>query len=781
MGSLLAWRLPRPMPTHLTPRYVYVEDGTTADDRMATRALERRALVRGFVERVTLCETGDRHVTFATRDAASATLTDWEGHEPFAVEASDGTLRVDVVSDDVFRIRYAPGPLPDRPSDMVVGTLPAPSVVDVAESEAAVTITTVTVILQVDRSPLTITIRDHEGIELCRLGGPEKNLWGNWDTHPTGVSTTSDGHRLATETHALRPGEAVFGFGEQFGRLQKSGQTIDLNMVEALGTTTPRAYKNVPFFWTTRGYGVFWHTTARATVWVGSRNAADIQVAIEDDHLDQYVFVGDPKTILDRYTTLTGKAHVPPRWSFGWWQSKISYSSAAEALDIVRRYRDDGLPIDVLHLDTHWYAEDWRCDLEFDAERFPDPAGFLAEMDDLGVKVSLWQLPYIPEGSALFEEIDAVEGFVGHPDGGLYDIGLCYTPGFAGRVGCIDFTNPDGVAVYQRHLRRLHELGAAAIKADFGEEAPLDGVYHDGTPGHLAHNQYPLLYNRAVAEATHDATGEWIIWARSAWAGSHRYPLHWGGDSSSNWDNLGPQFAAGLSLGASGFTFWSQDIGGFVTLDPVGGDLLVRWVQAGVLVSHARIHGTGTRELDTLSPETLAAIRPALELRYRLLPYLTGEAHRSAAAGLPMVRPLVIEFPDDPTTWHIDDQWFLGEHLLVAPQLEPSSRRRVYLPEGRWLDWWTNETIEGRQWITIDSPIDQIPLWIREGGVIALGPAMGHVDQHPTEHILLRGLAPATGRTSTGLIGLPDRTVAWTWDQDLRFDLGDIRVDHQLE
>lgn len=759
----------------------HTDTGHSADDRMATRFLERRAIVRGYVERATVREVGDRHVTFATRDAVSTRFTDWVGRDRFTVETPGGTLRVDVVSDDVFRIRYAPGPLPERSSDMVVGRTPAPSVVDIAESDAAVSITTATAVLRVDRSPLTFTIRNLDGIELCRLGGPEKNMWSLWDTHPTGVSTTTDGRRLATETYALRPGEAVFGFGEQFGRLEKSGQTIDLDMVEATGTTTPRAYKNVPFFWTTRGYGVFWHTTARATAWVGSRNTADIQVAIEDDHLDQFVFVGDPKTILDRYTTLTGKAHVPPRWSFGWWQSKISYSSAAEALDIVGRYRDAGLPIDVLHLDTHWFAEDWRCDLEFDAQRFPDPAGFLAEMRALGVKVSLWQLPYIPEGSALFDEIDAVGGFVGHPAGGIYDVGLCFTPGFEGRVGCIDFTNPDGVAIYQRHLRRLHDLGAAAIKADFGEEAPLDGVYHDGTPGHLAHNQYPLLYNRAVAEATHDATGEWVIWARSAWAGSHRYPLHWGGDSSSNWDNLGPQFAAGLSLGASGFTFWSQDIGGFLTVDPVGGDLLVRWIQAGLLVSHSRIHGANTRELDTLPPETLDAIRPALALRYQLLPYLTGEAHRSASAGLPMARPLVVEFPDDPTTWHIDDQWLLGEHLLVAPQLEPSGRRRVYLPEGRWLDWWTDETVEGRQWITVDSPIDQIPLWIRDGGVIALGPAMGHVDQHPTGRLTLRGLAPTRGRTSTGLIGLPDRTVAWTWNEDLHLDLGDIDVDEQLE
>jgi alpha-D-xyloside xylohydrolase len=427
---------------------------------------------------------------------------------------------------------------------------------------------------------------------------------------------------------------------------------------------------------------------------------------------------------------------MPPRWSFGFWQSKISYQSAAEALDVVRRNRAAGIPTDVLHLDTHWFREDWYCDLEFSRDRFPDPAGFLKEMADLGVKVSLWQLPYIPDGSKLFDDLVSVDGFVKTEDGDLYDVAICYTPGFKGRVGCIDFTNPEAKRVYQSYLRRLFELGVRAIKVDFGEQAPLDGVYHDGTPGHRMHNLYPLLYNQAVAEVTEETTGESIIWARSAWAGSQRYPLHWGGDSSANWHNLGPQIQGGLSLGLCGFPFWSMDIGGF--MGETGGPLLVRWMQAGVFFSHPRIHGTGNRELDRFDAETLRLCRDALELHYRLLPYLWATSRECVERSIPVSRALVLEYPEDPTTWSIGDQWLLGDALLVAPILDESGRRRVYLPEGRWTNWWTQERTAGPCWIEVEVDLASVPLWLREGAVIPIGPVMDHVDQRPLEELTLR-------------------------------------------
>jgi len=709
-----------------------------------TRLLEDRDVDRSSVGRCELIEQEPAAVVLRTGSRCSRSPR-WFGEgddlrDFLPRDGAEGRLRIDAVADDVFRIRYAEGDaVRANPTAMCVGSPPPPTAVSVARSGEAVTLTTPSARLAIDLDPLRIRVLAGDGRTLTEIGGPEKNHLPRWDAYNTGICRTRDGRPLAVECFALHPQEGVFGFGEKFLALDKVGQTVDLNLVEATGTTTPRSYKSVPFFWTTRGWGAFLHHSARITCWVGSRAAADLQVAVEDDFLDVYLFVGGPKTILARYAALTGRSAMPPRWSFGFWQSKISYASADEALEVVRRNAECGIPTDVLHLDTHWFREDWRCDLEFDRERFPDPAAFFERMGDHGVKVSLWQLPYIPDGSRLFDDLASVDGFVRTRDGEIYDVGICYTPGFAGRVGCIDFTNPEAVRVYQGYLRRLLELGARAIKVDFGEQAPLDGVYHDGTPGHRMHNLYPLLYNRAVAEVTEAVTGESIIWARSAWAGSQRYPLHWGGDSSANWHNLGPQIRGGLSLGLSAFSFWSMDIGGF--MGEASDALLVRWMQAGVCFSHPRIHGTGDRELWKRGAETLRMCRDALRLHYRLLPYLWSCAQECVAGALPLSRALVLEFSDDPTTRLVDDQWLFGDALLVAPILDASGRRRVYLPDGGWTDWWSGVRSEGPRWIEVEADLATLPLWLRDGAVIPLAPEMQHVDQQPLSPLTVR-IAP---------------------------------------
>jgi alpha-D-xyloside xylohydrolase len=700
----------------------------------------RRFVLSATVERVEasalVLATVDGESSLLTRFPAGAQLE--PAQRAREREFHRGTLRIDLVTDHVVRVRYAPADVvPENPTPMVVGRPAAPTRASIVPGDDRVQIETAALRLIVETKPLALRLTDLAGRELAVVGGRAKNFLSQWDSMNTGVChTAAGGQPIAVESFALRPQEAIYGFGEKFLRLDKVGQTLDLNMVEATGTTTPRSYKNVPFFWSTRGYGVFLNHSCRITAWLGTLSAVDVQLGIEDDFLDYYLIAGDPKRILASYAELTGRPAVPPRWSFGFWQSKISYGSAAEGSEVVARNRAARVPTDVLHLDTNWFRRDWYCDLEFDPARFPDPAGWMKTLGEQGVKICLWQLPYVPEGNAYFDALAAVDGFVKTRSGEMYDVGICYTPGFEGRVGCIDFTNPAAVRVYKEHIRRLLELGARAIKADFGEQAPIDGVYHDGTPGHRAHNLYPLLYNQAVSEATAETTGESIIWARSAWAGCQRYPLHWGGDSSANWENLAPQFAGGLSFGLSGFPFWSQDIGGF--FGDTGGPLLIRWLQAGLFVSHARIHGMGQRELWAFGGDVLDIGRRYLELRYRLLPYLYGAALVSAERALPMARALVVEWPDDPTTWPIADQWLLGDALLVAPVLDPGLRRRAYLPAGAWIDWWTGEQTRGPRWVEIDAPLDRLPLWVREGHVVALGPAQQWVGERAADAIELR-------------------------------------------
>ena len=736
---------------------------------MNTRLFEKKDFFRASVRSVELLQSGRGWLLFRTaapleapQGAAAAAGIEKLRRNGLNVGAEiEGRLRLDFLADHVLRVRYAEGQtVPSNPTPMVVGAFPGPRNFRIdrrppkrrLEFDKApwlkaagedrgdgrcLAIRTRTLLVNVFLKPYRLEIRERQtGRAIAGVGGPEKDSFCCGDTLNTGLTRHPEANVvLAVENFDLSADECIYGLGEKFGRLNKVGQTVDLDMRDALGVTTPRSYKNVPFYVSTAGYGVFFNHSSRMTYWVGSASAADVQVAAEDDFLDYYLFCGDIRAVLADYTRLTGRGVAPPDWTFGFWQSKMSYVSAAETLEIARELRRRRVPCDVIHLDTHWFKADWYCDLEFDRERFPDPKAYFEELARLGFKVSLWQLPYIPEGCALFEALKAVDGFVKTAGGEIYNIGLCPAPGFKGVVGVIDYTNPRAVRVHQDALRRLFRLGARVIKTDFGEAAPADGVYHDGTPGHRMHNLYPLLYNRAVFEVTKEETGAGVVWGRSAWAGSQRYPLHWGGDSSPNAFNLFPQIWGGLSFGLSGFQFWSQDIGGFC--GDTHDELLIRWLQASMFMSHARIHGSGDRELYKFKPATLAICRAYLRLRYRLLPYILGSARRCVEQSLPMLRALVIEYQDDPATWNLDNQFLFGESLLVAPMLPGQTARRVYLPRGVWTDWWTGRRCDGGRCLSVKAGLRKLPLFIREGALIPLGPALNFVGERPVRRLEL--------------------------------------------
>jgi len=711
---------------------------------MITRLLESNEVVRNTVKRIQFVKQEGHSLFFKTSFQLEYRTTHdlLKGADSIKKMeknySKEGIIRIDIISDKIIRIRYNEGDtIKENNTPMVVGTFEGPLKADLTKSKGIFIVTTNKLKIEISTKIFSIKIFNLENNKICGISGQEKNNFRNWDSYSTGICYSKiDDSPIGTECFDLDPHEAIYGFGERFTRLNKIGQTIDLIMDDAYGTISSRSYKNIPFFLSTKGYGVFINQSSLMTCWVGSKSVVNTQVAVEDNFLDYYVITGNIKEILSQYTDITGKGVVPPKWSFGYWQSKISYKSAEEVLEIANKLRETEVPCDVIHLDTHWFKEDWYCDLEFDKERFPDPEKFLEDLKQLGFKVSLWQLPYIPEGCKLFEELKAVEGFVKTKDDNIYDMEHCLTPGFQGIVGCIDFTNPKAIEIYKKWIRRLLKLGVKAIKTDFGENTPLEGVYHDGTPGHQMRNLGPLLYNKVVAEVTKEVTGDICAWSRSAWAGNQRYPVHWGGDSSVNWENMTPQLEGSLSFGLSGFQFWSQDIGGFI--GTTRGDILIRWMQVGLFHSHSRIHGWGKRELYKFPSEVMRICRNYIQLRYRLLPYIYGSAFDCVEKSLPMTRALVVEYQNDPNTWNIGNEFMFGDSLLVAPITDTTNKREIYLPKGVWTNWWTGERLRGEKWIHVEVDIETLPFYIREGGIIPMGPVMNYVDEIKTEEIELR-------------------------------------------
>jgi alpha-D-xyloside xylohydrolase len=518
------------------------------------------------------------------------------------------------------------------------------------------------------------------------------------------VRRASDYSTSMSAVFSLSPDEKIFGCGESFTEFNKRGQKVVLWADDANGTQNEAMYKPIPFFLSNRGYGVFMHTSSPITCDFGKYYSGIYSLMIGDDEADIFIFFGEPKDILNEYTNLTGKAAMPPLWSFGFWMSRITYFSEAEGREVTKKLRDNKIPSDVLHFDTGWFEKDWRCDYQFSKTRFPDAAKMMADFKTIGFRTCLWQLPYFVPKNTLFPEIIEKGLYVKDAKGNLpYEDAV------------LDFSNPATVSWYQDKIGGLLKLGVSVIKVDFGEAAPKNGLYFSGQTGFYEHNLYPLRYNKAVAEITKQVTGETIIWARSAWAGSQRYPLHWGGDAENTNTAMAATLRGGLSFGLSGFSFWSHDIGGFVNKKPE--DIYRRWTPFGMLTSHTRSHGAPPTEPWEYGADFLNAFRLADNMRYELMPYIYSQAKDCTERGLPMVRALFIEYPDDPGSWLIDDEYLFGADMLVAPLLENVARRDVYLPPGQWIDYQTGKVFPGG-WHNIEAGKIPIVILVREGSVI---------------------------------------------------------------
>lgn len=596
--------------------------------------------------------------------------------------------------------------------------------------------------IEIQKNPWRVVLRDGNGRMLTQT----RHMLDNDSTQVkllpfSFIKRGSDNSRSVNPVFLLSPGERIYGCGESFTSLNKVGQKVHLFVTDPQGPETDGMYKPIPFYFSNRGYGIFMHTSAPVTADFGASYIGAQRLFMGDEQMDFFVFFGEPKDILDEYTNITGKSPMLPLWTFGTWMSRITYFSQEEGLDIAKNLRDNRIPSDVIHFDTGWFSTDWQCDYQFAPERFSDPVGMLKQLKNDGFHTCLWQLPYFTPKNKFFNELVQKNLHVKNSVGGMpYEDAV------------LDLSNPATVKWYQEKIGNLITQGVGAIKCDFGEAAPFNGFYYSGKGGLYEHNLYPVRYNKALWEAVDKySNGEGVIWARSAWAGSQRYPLHWGGDAATTDVGMLGDLRGGLSFGLSGFSFWSHDMGGFVTESPV--DLYKRWLPFGFLSSHTRSHGAPPTEPWLISEDFTNAYRQAAEMKYKLMPYVYAQAKDCTERGLPMVRALFVEFPDDPGAWLVEDEYMFGEQMLVAPLLESGNTRTCYLPQGKWIDYQTGKVYNGGYQTIQAGPIPAVIL-VRDGSLIPHVPVAQSTSQIDWNKIEWKSYK-ASAKKCTGLLFKP--------------------------
>ncbi|MEV6157859.1 TIM-barrel domain-containing protein [Nonomuraea sp. NPDC052129] len=621
--------------------------------------------------------------------------------------AGEGVIRVRLGQDVDARTRSARATslvTPGTYAGARVETWPGGLTIDAGSLRAEITL-----------DPWRLRFTDAAGATLVEQDRGHTDISGRLRTLPFGRSH-ADGVTVAYhESFAAPADEAFTGFGESFTPLDKRGQRPVMWNFDAFGAESQRAYKNVPFYQSSRGYGIVVDSGAPTEFDVCQSTHSVVQIVVPDDLIDYYVIAGPtPPEILDRYDRLTCRPALPPKWAFGTWISSGFFVDSQErVMTRARKIRERGIPCDVLHLDTYWQTDGHWSDLRWDEARFPDPAGMLAELDGMGFKVCLWMNPYISHLSPAFPQAAEAGYFLKNQEGEAY-VADCWHGSYPA-CGIVDFTNPAAVEWFQGLLRPLLQQGAQAFKTDFAEGVPHDATAFNGMTGTDLHNVYTLLFNDAVAEVTREVKGHGLVWARSSFLGGQRHSAQWSGDTFTSYPAMGSTLRGGLAHGLSGVPFWSHDAGGF-TGRPAD-DLYVRWTQFGALSPLLRLHGTTSREPWEF-PEVEAEAVAALRLRYRLMPYLYSAAVDAARTGAPMMRALCVDHPGDPVAWRADLEYLLGRDLLVAPMTTPDGTRQVYLPEGRWVDYWTGELMEGGRYRAVSAPLERIPLFVRYGALI---------------------------------------------------------------
>ena len=561
------------------------------------------------------------------------------------------------------------------------------------------------------------------------------------------------GKTYMSDSLMLDVGECVYGLGERFAAYVKNGQSIEMWNADG-GTASEQTYKNIPFYMTNRGYGVFVEDTSDVSFEVASEKVERVQFSAEGETIVyDVIYGGTPKAVLDGYTALTGRPALMPAWSFGLWLSTSFTTNYDEktATSFIQGMADRDIPLSVFHFDCFWMKGFNWCDFTWDEETFPDPVGMLKRYHDRGLHLCCWINPYIGQASPLFREGMEHGYLLKKTNGDVWQTDL-----WQAGMGILDVTNPDARAWYCGYLRKILRMGVDCLKTDFGERIPVkDIAYFDGKDPLHMHNYYSFLYNKMVFDLLKEERGEGeaILFARSATAGSQQFPVHWGGDNSASYVSMAETLRAGLSMSHSGFGFWSHDVSGFEQTAPA--DVYKRWAAFGLLSSHSRLHGSSSYRVPWLfDEESCDVVRKFTRLKCRLMPYLYGAAVEAHEHGTPMMRPMMLEFPDDPACDTLDRQYMMGESLLVAPVFHADSHVDYYLPDGLWTSLLDGRKVQGGHWQKETHDFLSLPLMVRPGTVLPMGKHDDRPDYDYTDGLELHVYQLAEGQTVT--VKIPD-------------------------
>ena len=661
-------------------------------------------------------------------------------------------FRIDICTDKILRFRMFLQEMKENEKfPLIVKKIWPETEFKLIGDKEKIEITTKKLIVRVVRNPWQFCVLNKKRVPIWEENPLDLNVREEPIVTTLGFYKSKNVIQKVIDAFSISPQEHFYGFGEKFIPIDKRGQKIILWNTDALGVGTEKSYKNVPFFMSSKGFGIFINTTCKVVSYVGdpSKSSNSFVIEINDSRLDYYLIYGPSfKDILNQYTEITGKSPVPPKWSFGIWMSRCYYESRKVVEKVADELREKGIPCDVINFDGYWMRDGMICDFIWDEERFSDPEKMIYKLKKKGFKICLWEYPYVSVKSKMYKEGEKRGFFLTKKDGSVYQINsgavaASHTKkGFKGQgmigsfgslpkappVGIVDFSNPEALRWYQEKHKPLLQMGVDVFKTDFGEEIPEDSYSYSGINGKEMHNLYSLLYNKTVFEITKSIKGKGLVWGRSLWAGSQKYPVNWGGDPQANFVGMACTLRGGLSCGLSGIPFWSHDIGGFYG-DKPSPKLYIRWAQFGLLSSHARCHGTTPREPWEFGEEALRIFRFYAKFRYRLIPYLYSYAYIASKTGLPVMRAMVLEYQDDPNVYDKDLQYMLGKELLVAPIFDESNERYVYLPEGKWIDYWTGDIYEGPYNLFYKAPINIIPLFVKAGAIIPMGPKMNYVGE----------------------------------------------------